>query len=60
MTRRCVRGHFIPATAETTACRRTLVPRQRREHRFTVDIWGQGLATRRKPITTTWSTGSYL
>lgn len=60
MSRRCVRGHFIPATAETTACHCVLVPRQRRQYRFGADLSGQRLYARRKPIRTVWPAGSYL
>ncbi|CAM5531215.1 hypothetical protein SALBM135S_00874 [Streptomyces alboniger] len=62
MTRRCTRGHFIPATAETTACRCTLRPRRPRyrPHRLGADLWGQGLARRKKPIHDVSLTGRYL
>ncbi|MVO87903.1 hypothetical protein GPA10_24880 [Streptomyces sp. p1417] len=59
-TRRCVRGHFIPATAETDACRCTLWPRRLRRYRFSSDTYGQSLAIRRKIIRTVWPVGSYL
>lgn len=58
--RRCCRGHFIPATAPTDACRCVLVPRRRRAYRFGADLSGQRLGTRAKPIRTLWPTGSYL
>ncbi|WP_055696525.1 hypothetical protein [Streptomyces silaceus] len=59
--RRCSRGHFIPATADTTACHCVLVPRARyRRHRLGSDLWGQGLAARRKAIRTVTLAGSYL
>jgi hypothetical protein len=58
--RRCRRGHFIPATAPTDACRCTVVPRRLRQHRFSRDTEGQGLAARGKRIITTWPVGSYL
>ncbi|QQC89859.1 hypothetical protein [Streptomyces alfalfae] len=60
MTRRCARGHFIPATAEPDACRCVLVPRRLRSYRFGADLWGQGLTVRRKSILTAWPTGRYL
>lgn len=62
MTRRCTRGHFIPATAETTACHCALTPRRRRHrpHRLGADLWGQRLAARKKVIRTISLTGSYL
>ncbi|MFD9905611.1 hypothetical protein [Streptomyces sp. NPDC059063] len=58
--RRCTRGHFIPATAPTSACHCVLVPRRRRRHRFSTDVYGQGLAARQKTVRTIWPTGSYL
>lgn len=60
MTRRCTRGHFIPATAETDACRCVLVPRQRRRYHFGADLAGQGVGRRGKSIRTVWPAGSYL
>lgn len=58
--RRCTRGHFIPATAESDACRCVLVPRQRRAYHFGADLTGQGLRGRGKSIRTVWPAGSYL
>ncbi len=60
--RRCVRGHFIPATVETTTCRCTLRPRRprHRRHYFGSDLWGQGITARRKAVRTVTLTGSYL
>ncbi|MGV2914603.1 hypothetical protein [Streptomyces alfalfae] len=60
--RRCVRGHFIPATAETTTCHCTLRPRRPRyrRHHFGSDLWGQNLAARHKAIRTVALTGGYL
>lgn len=65
MTRRCTRGHFIPATAETTACRCTLTYRPKRvpgaRRPLESDLWGQGLtAIQRHTIRTVRLTGSYL
>jgi hypothetical protein len=62
MNRRCNRGHFIPATAPTTACTCTIRPRRRRARRpFHADLWGQGLtALQRHSIRTIPLTGSYL
>ncbi|AZM54143.1 hypothetical protein DMA15_17495 [Streptomyces sp. WAC 01529] len=62
MNRRCTRGHFIPATAETSVCRCTLTPRRRlrRKHVLGADLWGQGLAARRKCIADIPLTGRYL
>ncbi|MGV2914465.1 hypothetical protein [Streptomyces alfalfae] len=59
MSRRCTRGHFIPATAETDACHCTLRPRRRRYY-FGSDLWGQGITARRKVIRTIALTGRYL
>ncbi|WP_157882425.1 hypothetical protein [Streptomyces silvensis] len=55
-----MRGHFIPATAPTTACRCTIRPRHLRRYPFSGDIGGQGLGARRKAIRTVWPVGSYL
>lgn len=60
MTRRCTRGHFIPANTPTSTCRCVVIPRHLRRHRFSTDTYGQGLAARRKTIRTAWPTGSYL
>ncbi|WP_172384778.1 hypothetical protein [Streptomyces sp. MNP-20] len=55
--RRCVRGHFIPATASTDSCRCTL---RRPIHPYAVaDLGGQGLPEGRT-IRTIALTGSYL
>jgi hypothetical protein len=60
--RRCIRGHFIPATAPTDACLCVLTPRPRRTRaRRDADLWGQGLtAIQRHSITDVPLTGSYL
>ncbi|MFC7880454.1 hypothetical protein ACFUVV_01000 [Streptomyces sp. NPDC057376] len=63
--RRCVRGHFIPATAPTDACCCTLTRRPKRTHGarrpLESDLWGQGLtAVQRHTIHTIPLTGSYL
>lgn len=62
MTRRCTRGHFIPSTATTHVCHCTLTPRRQRyrRHQLGSDLWGQGLAARKKVIRTVSLTGSYL
>ncbi|WCN06029.1 hypothetical protein [Streptomyces sp. M92] len=64
MSRRCTRGHFIPATAPTDACRCTLTRRpKRRPARWPLDtdLWGQGLtAVQRHSIRTVPIVGSYL
>ncbi|MFE6354344.1 hypothetical protein ACFVOO_16100 [Streptomyces rochei] len=64
MTRRCTRGHFIPATAPTDACCCTLTrrPKRRRVRRpLDPDLWGQGLtAVQRHSIRTVPIVGSYL
>lgn len=61
--RRCLRGHFIPASAPTDACTCTLDrrPRRRRPLWLDTDLWGQGLnAIQRHSIHTVPITGSYL
>ncbi|MGW0537838.1 hypothetical protein [Streptomyces sp. NPDC003032] len=59
MRRRCRRGHFILATAETDACQCTLRPRrQHHAYRFAADLWGQGLPAR--TIRTVALAGRYL
>lgn len=62
MTRRCTRGHFIPATAPTTACHCTLTRRPKHRRRLLdADLWGQGLTARqRHSIRTVPITGRYL
>lgn len=62
MTRRCTRGHFIPATAPTDACRCTLTrrPKRRRARRpLDLDLWGQRIPPGAR-LTTIRLTGSYL
>jgi hypothetical protein len=61
--RRCVRGHFIAATAPTDACHCIVRPRRRRPARqpLEADLWGQGLtAVQRYTIRTVTTVGSYL
>lgn len=61
MSRRCTRGHFIPADAPTHVCHCTLTPRRRyRRHQLGSDLWGQGLAARKKTIRTIPLIGRYL
>lgn len=61
MTRRCTRGHFIPATAPTTACHCVARPRRRARRPLDPDLWGQGLtAVQRHTIRTVPIVGSYL
>ncbi|NUS79185.1 MAG: hypothetical protein HOV70_23705 [Streptomyces sp.] len=65
MSRRCTRGHFIPATANTTTCHCTLTRRPKRvpgaRRPLESDLWGQGLtAVQRHSIRTVPTVGSYL
>ncbi|MVO84156.1 hypothetical protein GPA10_05065 [Streptomyces sp. p1417] len=58
--RRCVRGHFIPTTAPTNACRCVLIPGYLRRHHFSGDTAGQGRGIYEKGVVTTWAHRSYL
>ncbi|MER7801214.1 hypothetical protein ABTX71_12875 [Streptomyces parvulus] len=61
MTRRCTRGHFIPATADTSTCHCTLTRRPKRRRWLDLDLWGQGLtALQRHSIRTVPVVGRYL
>lgn len=56
--RRCVRGHFIPATAPTNACRCLTRPRRHRA-RLNPDLLDQRIPSGAR-ITDVPLTGSYL
>ncbi|MFG3085093.1 hypothetical protein [Streptomyces parvulus] len=62
MSRRCTRGHFIPATADTSTCHCTLTRRPKRRRRWLdLDLWGQGLTVvQLHSIRTVPTVGSYL